>query len=94
VTSQYLCTFLFFWKGWVPFFGKVVHVQAFTKQNMSSNHPSLKQKNMKLLKGVDEVSGLWVAEAGCAPPKIRAGCSLATGFCARLVQKSPQPQGG
>jgi hypothetical protein len=38
-------------------------VQAFTNQNMSSNHPSLKEKNVKLLKEVDE----WVAEAGCAP---------------------------
>jgi hypothetical protein len=36
---------------------------------MSSNHPSLKEKNVQLLKEVDEVSGvrLWVAEAGCAP---------------------------
>jgi hypothetical protein len=48
VTSQYLCTFLFFYS----------FVQALTKQNMSSNHPSLKEKNEKLLKEVDEVSGV------------------------------------
>jgi hypothetical protein len=38
--------------------------------------------------------GCWSRLRTPNPPRIRAGCSLSTGFCARLPQKSPQPQSG
>jgi hypothetical protein len=50
--------FFFFWKGGFSCFKGLSLVEAFTKQNMSSNHPSLKEKNVKLLKEVDEVGGV------------------------------------
>ena len=72
---------------WVLFFYRVV--QAFTKQNMSSNHPSLKPKNVNLLKEVDEVSGvcgLLKPAAHPEPAKNKSGLQSVTVCLLAFVQ--------